>query len=64
MKRFYFKPEARFVDINLIDSVMEPGDPQPHSGGDSNEVRVWDDNADGKLPTSKSVWGDSEEEKE
>lgn len=58
MKKFYFKPEARFVDINLNDSVLEGGEPIPHSGGLSNEVHVWEDNADGKLPTSKSVWGE------
>lgn len=60
MKRIYFKPEARIVDINLIDSVMEPP-VNPHSG-DANEVRVWDEDADGKLPTSRSVWGEAEEE--
>ena len=58
MKKFYFKPEARFVDINLNDSVLEGPDPRPHSGDSSNEVHVWDDNADGKLPSSKSVWGE------
>lgn len=57
MKRFYFKPEARIVDIDLIDSVLE-GPEQPPISGEANDVRVWDDNADGKLPTSKSVWGE------
>ncbi|MBO4821065.1 MAG: hypothetical protein J5548_06330 [Prevotella sp.] len=61
MKRIYSKPEARFVDINLIDTIMEPPGPLPHSGEESN-VRVWDENADGQLPTGKSVWGDAEEE--
>ena len=62
MKRIYSKPEARFVDINLIDSILEPPQPPPVSGGDSN-VRVWDENDEGKLPTSKSVWGEEVEEK-
>jgi hypothetical protein len=62
MKKNYFKPEARFVDINLIDSVLEGGEPIPQSGGLSNEVHVWDENADGKLPTGKSVWGEQPEE--
>ena len=61
MKRIYSKPEARFVDINLIDSIMEPPQQPPVSGGESN-VRVWDDNDDGRLPSSKSVWGEADDE--
>lgn len=61
MKKLYLKPEARFVDINLLDSVMEPPEPQPHSGQEGN-VRVWDENDEGKLPTSKSVWGEEDAE--
>lgn len=63
MKKFYLKPESRFVDINLNESVLENPNEDPISGvegGSANSSSPWDgyDN----MPTNKAVWGENEEE--
>jgi hypothetical protein len=56
MKKFYLKPEAAFVDINLNNSVLEEPMDNPVSG---NENRVWEESDDDdRLPSARSVWGD------
>jgi len=59
MKKNYQNPEARFVDINVKDPLLEPpviSEPLANEGG-------WESNYD-KFPTSKSVWGEDEETEE
>lgn len=58
MKKYYTKPEARFVDINLDEDVLDL--PIANSDELSNKG-VWEE-SDGSLPVAKSVWGDEEEE--
>ena len=58
MKKFYLKPEARFVDINTSSSLLEN---QPEVSDQGNVTRVWDEDGD-NLPIARSVWGSEEEE--
>jgi hypothetical protein len=65
MKREYTKPESKYVDITLQGTILEDAiddDPTPSSVPLGNEG-IWDDSYD-KLPSAKSVWGDSKEEEE
>lgn len=65
MKKFYLKPESRFVDINLNDSVLENPQDEPISGvegGNVNSNDPWE--GYGNMPTNKAVWGENEEEEE
>ena len=57
MKKNYKNPEARFVDINVNDPLLE----QPVISEQLVNEAGWESNYD-KLPTSKSVWGEEETE--
>lgn len=59
MKKIYQNPEARFVDINVNDPLLEHPVISEQFG---NEVG-WESEYD-KFPTSKNVWGEDEETEE
>ena len=63
MKKFYLKPESRFVDINLNNSVLENPNEEPISGtaAANDSVNPWNGYDD--IPAAnKTVWGKDEEE--
>lgn len=64
MKKFYLKPESRFVDINLNNSVLENPNEEPISGtaAANDSVNPWNGYDD--MPVNKTVWGKDEEEVE
>jgi len=63
MKKFYVIPEARFVDINLIDSVLEDAKQDEMSLPSNDYDGEWEERYD-KMPAAKSVWGTEEMEQE
>ncbi|MBR7065759.1 MAG: hypothetical protein IKI36_03600 [Prevotella sp.] len=63
MKKFYVIPEARYVDINLVNSVLEDAKQDDISLPGNNFEGDWEERYD-KLPNNKSVWGTEEMEDE
>lgn len=63
MKKFYVIPEARYVDINLVNSVLEDAKQDDYSLPGNNFEGDWEERYD-KLPNNKSVWGTEEMEDE
>ena len=63
MKKFYVIPEARYVDINLVNSVLEDAKQDDISLPGNNFAGDWEESYD-KLPNNKSVWGTEEMEDE
>lgn len=63
MKKFYVIPEARYVDINLVNSVLEDAKQDDISLPSNNFEGDWEERYD-KLPNNKSVWGTEEMEDE
>ncbi len=54
MKKEYVKPESRFVDITVNDSLLDG--PAISDVAEESNRGIWEDYD--KLPTSKSVWDD------
>ena len=55
MKKEYVKPESKFVDITLNESLLDG--PAISDVDEESNRGMWDDNYD-RLPTGKSVWDD------
>ena len=55
MKKEYVKPESKFVDITLNESLLEG--PAISDVDEEANRGLWDDNYD-RLPSGKSVWDD------
>jgi len=58
MKKFYLKPEARFVNINVSNPML---DEDPAVSENGNVSRVWEEGNE-VLPKAHSVWGEEEVE--
>ena len=58
MKKFYLKPDSRFVDINLNNPIL---DDEPAQSEQGNITRVWEEGSD-RLPSAHSVWGEEEQQ--
>lgn len=63
MKKFYVIPEARYVDVNLVNSVLEDAKQDDYSLPSNNFEGEWEERYD-RLPNNKSVWGTEEMEDE
>ena len=63
MKKFYVIPEARYVDVNLVNSVLEDAKQDDYSLPSNNFEGDWEERYE-RIPNNKSVWGTEEMEEE
>ena len=63
MKKFYVIPEARYVDVNLVNSVLEDAKQDDISLPSNNFEGDWEERYE-RIPNNKSVWGTEEMEEE